>query len=329
MNIDLHSHTTASDGTFSPNELLQLAKNANIDTLAITDHDTIAGFLAGRALADTLGIRLISGVEISTQHTIVGGYGINQALHKNIHIVGLNFHNFEKMQTALNAAQDERAGRGRAIVKKMGQILADNPKLMTHYLGNVLADGAVGGIDNDLGDDANKASFAQITDQLWTATLAKTDGNPKAVGRPHIAQVLCEWGVVTSVSQAFDKYLGDDKGVYVPLKTLSMAQAITLIHDCGGIAVLAHPTRYGLSATRVRRLIGEFAECGGDACELPNPSEPISTRKMIDREIAKNGLLVSVGSDFHGTITPWRKLGQTATIGAEQVGVWGRFDGRA
>lgn len=314
MNIDLHSHTTASDGTFSPSELLQLAKNANIDTFAITDHDTIAGFLQGRAMAQTLDIRLVSGVEISTQHTIVGGgYGKNQALNKSIHIVGLNFGDFDKMQTALNAVQDERAGRGRAIVEKMATILA-NDLMLLNKLG-------FAHLVNKSADDV--AAF--LVCQLWSAALAKAGDNPKALGRPHIAQVLCEWGVVASVSQAFDKYLGDDKGAYVPLKTLDMAQAITLIHACGGLAVLAHPTRYGLSATRVRKLIGEFAELGGDGCELPSPSEPVSTRAMIDREIAKNGLLVSVGSDFHGTITPWRKLGQVAPLKAGQVGVWERF----
>lgn len=315
MKIDLHSHTTASDGTYSPTALLDIAKERGIDLFAMTDHDTIAGFLDARAYADSLGIRLVSGVEISTLHTLVGGYGTKQQLTKGIHIVGLNFHHFEKMQARLDAVQIARAGRGRAIVDKMADILANTPTLLTSV-------GDVDLTDAFLSDD-ERASW--LAERLWTAVLAKADNNAKAVGRPHIAQVLCDWGVVASVSQAFDKYLGDDKPAYVALECLSMEQAITLIHDCGGLAVLAHPTRYGLSATRVRKLVGEFAELGGDACELPNFGEPVSTRKMIDKEIARYHLLVSVGSDYHGTITPWRKLGDVPALAVGQTGVWERF----
>ena len=131
-------------------------------------------------------------------------------------------------------------------------------------------------------------------------------------------------GAVKSIQDAFDKYLADNKPAYVAMQTLSMADAVRLIHTCGGLAVLAHPTRYGLSATRVRRLIDEFGQLGGDAVELPN-AEPISTVAMIDRCIAQHGLLVSVGSDFHGVTMPWRKLGQTATPKPNQMGVWERF----
>src|SRR5699024_9211067 len=93
---------------------------------------------------------------------------------------------------------------------------------------------------------------------------------------------------------------------------------ISLIHRCGGKAVLAHPTRYNLSATRVRKLIAEFAQFGGDGCELPNNDEPLSTRRMVDRSIAEHGLQVSTGSDFHGTSMPWRKLGDVPSLAEGQ-----------
>lgn len=304
MNIDLHSHTTASDGTYSPSELMTLVKLAGVDTFAITDHDTIAGFELAKPIAHELNIRLISGVEISTQHLMVGGgYGTHQKIDKSIHVVGLNFSDTTQMATALHATQQARAERGLAMVKKMAEILSSDAYVFERF-------------DNDL---------SRLIDKLWAGVLAKTDGNGQSVGRPHIAQVLCDWGVVGTVSQAFDKYLGDTKPAYVALETFTIEQAVKLIHDCGGLAVLAHPTRYKLSATRIRRLIGEFAELGGDACELPAISEPASNRTMIDREIAKHGLMVSVGSDFHGTTTPWRKLGQVAKIGRGQTGVWQQF----
>ena len=170
------------------------------------------------------------------------------------------------------------------------------------------------------------ADFVHINEQvLWQAVLTKAQGNAKAVGRAHIACVLFEMGVVKTVQEAFDKYLADNKPAYVAIDSLSMAQTIALIHECGGISVLAHPTRYHLSATRVRKLIADFAMLGGQAIELPIPSEPIATQAMIDRCVSEHGLMVSVGSDFHGQNMPWRKLGQVATPRAEQVGVWERF----
>jgi predicted metal-dependent phosphoesterase TrpH len=104
-----------------------------------------------------------------------------------------------------------------------------------------------------------------------------------------------------------------------------MEDGIALIHACGGKAVLAHPTRYQLSATRVRKLIEEFAALGGDACELPADSEPLSTRRMVDRSVAEHNLGVSTGSDFHGSNMPWRKLGDIPTLTPDQQGVWQDF----
>ncbi|MDO5650686.1 MAG: PHP domain-containing protein [Moraxella sp.] len=296
MKIDLHSHSTCSDGTFSPTELLALANKAGIDMFALTDHDSIAGLMAAKQAADNHGIRLIHGVEISCHHSIQGGYGKNQYKSKSIHVVALNFDDVITMQHKLQALQDSRENRGRQIVLKMADILAQQDE------------------------------FSHISDDvLWQAVLAKASGNPKAVGRAHIAQVLHELGVVKTIQLAFDKYLADNKPAYVAIDSLSINEAVELIHACGGVAVLAHPTRYGLSATRVRRLIADFAQCGGDGCELPPPSEPISTRAMIDRCIAEHALKVSVGSDFHGATMPWRRLGETSTPKAEQVGIWEQF----
>lgn len=291
--IDLHTHSTCSDGTNTPTRLVELAKQAGIDVLALTDHDTIAGLDEAHAAAKAYGIQLIAGVEISCTHTLSGGYGKREQIDKIIHVVALNFTNLDKMHQALQSLQDSRHHRGQDMVKKLAGLMN--------------------------ADDADA-----LEDHLWQAVLTKAGGNPRAVGRAHIAQALHELGFVPSVQAAFDKYLADNKPAYVPIQTISMADAVALIHECGGVAVLAHPTRYKLSATRTQRLIADFAECGGDGCELPN-AEPISTVDMISRAIAKHGLLVSVGSDYHGANMPWRKLGATASIRAGQAGVWSRF----
>lgn len=288
MTIDLHSHTTASDGSYSPDELLAYAYDIGIKTLAITDHDTLAGYLVA-SRQDTLGINLIAGVEVSCHHLLIGGYGKHAIIKQMVHIVGLNIQDVPTMQAALQGIQKSRANRGWEITNKMATLV---------------------GIS---------------TDELWQKVLAKADHNSHSVGRAHIAQVLSDMGVVKTTQDAFDKYLADNKSAYVPLQTLSMNETIALIHRCDGLAVLAHPTRYRLSATRVRRLIADFAKVGGDGCELPAFSEPISTRQMIDRSIDACHLMVSVGSDFHGASMPWRKLGQVPTLKDGQIPIWSKF----
>ncbi len=281
--IDLHSHSTCSDGSHTPSELLQKAFAAHIDIFALTDHDTLAGLIDAKQQADTLGITLINGVEISCEHTLTGGYGKNKAKDKIIHVLGLGFDDLDQMNATLGPIQDSRGKRGRLIVEKL----------------------------------ATLTGFE--VEALWEAVLLQANGNAVAVGRAHIAQVLLQQKIVPTMQKAFDKYLADNKSAYVPIESLSMQATIALIHNCGGKAVLAHPTRYHLSATRVRKLIAEFAEFGGDACELPSRDEPISTRRMVDRQVAEHGLAVSIGSDFHGSSMPWRKLGDVPVLAPEQV----------
>lgn len=193
------------------------------------------------------------------------------------------------MHATLQQLQDSRATRGQRITEKLSALL---------------------GIDYD---------------ELWQQILTKAGGNAKAVGRAHIGQVLFERGEVKTVQKAFDKYLADNKPAYVAIEALSMQKGIELIQACGGKAVLAHATRYQLSATRVRKLIEEFAALGGDGCELPADSEPLSTRRMVDRSIAEHKLAVSVGSDFHGSNMPWRRIGDVPTVNADQQGIWQAF----
>ncbi len=289
MKIDLHCHSTCSDGTFSPEEVIARAKIAGIEVLALTDHDTLQGIESAKSAAKDAGITLIHGVEISCQHTLGGGYGKNKAANKIIHVVALDFTDTIMMQQTLEGLQNSRATRGYQMTQKLSELL-------------------------DL-------EFAP----LWDEICAKAGGNPTAVGRAHIGQVLFDRGLVKTVQQSFDKYLADNKPAYVAIEALSLERAIALIHDCGGKAVLAHPTRYQLSATRIRKLIAEFAELGGDACEIPSSSEPVSTRKMVDRCILEHKLAVSTGSDFHGANMPWRRLGDVPKLNAEQIGVWQHF----
>ncbi|MGE8653339.1 MAG: PHP domain-containing protein [Acinetobacter gandensis] len=164
-----------------------------------------------------------------------------------------------------------------------------------------------------------------IGQDIYQDVIAKVDNEPDRVTRTHIAKTLVEKDYVSRPQQAFDKYIKEGKKAYVKFEGPSLADTIAVIHQSGGYAVLAHPTRYDLSATNIRYLIEIFALAGGDAVELPPAIEPLSTRQMVDRMIAEHQLKVSVGSDFHGDNMPWIKLGNIPRVKEGQVGIWESF----
>ncbi|MEL7538588.1 MAG: PHP domain-containing protein [Pseudomonadota bacterium] len=114
MNVDLHTHSTASDGTLSPHELLAVAAASGVELLALTDHDTLAGFDALRGTASPL--TLLPGVELSVAWT-----------RRDVHVVGLNFDpDNRQLRALLDAQQQARAERAARIAAKLERRGADN-----------------------------------------------------------------------------------------------------------------------------------------------------------------------------------------------------------
>ena len=279
--VDLHTHSNISDGTFSPQQLVDAAVEKLIHTLALTDHDTMDGLVLAEEAAKNHEIKIISGVEISSQWS-------RPATKKNygVHIVALNVQNPEPLQEALNQQKKIRAERSKQICDLLLPLIGED---------------------------------------IYADVLTKVDNIPDRVTRTHIAKTLVEKGIVTRPQQAFDKYIKEGKKAYVKFDGLSLEDTVQVIHESGGFAVLAHPTKYDLSATNIRYLIEIFAKFGGDAVELPPAIEPSSTRQMVDRMIAEHGLKVSIGSDFHGDHMPWIKLGNVPSLKPGQIGIWESF----
>ena len=164
-----------------------------------------------------------------------------------------------------------------------------------------------------------------IGQDIYEDVLTLVDGEADRITRTHIAKTIVNKGIVSRPQQAFDRFLKEGKRAFVKFDGLSLQETIQIIHQSEGYAVLAHPTRYDLSATNVRYLIELFAELKGDAVELPSSGEPLSTRQMVDRMIEQLELKVSIGSDFHGDNMPWIKLGHTPVPKADQQGIWNVF----
>ena len=234
---DLHSHTTASDGELSPDELIDRAIEKQITVLAITDHDTTAAIQpAKNYIAEkSLPLTLISGVEISTLWENI-----------EIHIVGLQI---------------------------------------------------------------------DIEHQAMTTCLAKQS-----------ARFLVNEGHVASVNKVFKRYLAKGKTGYVPPQWCSIGDAVTAIHQAGGVAVLAHPGRYGLSSKWLKRLVLYFKQQGGDAIEVAQCQQPPQEREQHAALAQAYDLKASLGSDFHRPCS-WIELGRNLWLPANVEPVWTLWQG--
>ncbi|QRG66016.1 PHP domain-containing protein [Brevibacillus choshinensis] len=119
----------------------------------------------------------------------------------------------------------------------------------------------------------------------------------KNIGRPHIAEELMELGVVGSINEAFEKYLGREGAAYVNPPRITPQEAITLIKEAGGAAVLAHPGLYDADD-----LVQELISFGLDGIEVNHPDNDAEQRARYTAWAQEHGLIMTGGSDFHG----WR-----------------------
>jgi predicted metal-dependent phosphoesterase TrpH len=268
--VDFHTHTTASDGALTPRALLERAQSLQVSALAITDHDTVAGYLAVRHEVPD-GLTLYPGTELSC---VWGG--------ANIHIVGVGFDpehvSLTAMLSRLDEARVERAGKIAQRLERAGM------------------PGALAGA-------CRIAGASQI-------------------GRPHFAAWLVEQGFVDDAPTAFDRWLGRGKMGDVKAFWPPLAEVVVALVEAGGVAVLAHPLKYDMTATKLRALCKDFVAAGGQAVEIVSGRQSADERARLSRLAAELNLAVSVGSDFHREWTYGADLGvDTSTVSAGN-GVW-------
>ena len=139
---------------------------------------------------------------------------------------------------------------------------------------------------------------------------ARAHAKGSIVGRTHFARFLVDAGHAKDLRQVFKKFLVRGRPGYVPGQWAELSQAVGWIHAAGGQAVIAHPARYTLSATRLRKLLEEFKACGGDGIEVVSGSHSRDDYFRIAHLATQFGLLASAGSDYHGPEQPWIELGR-------------------
>ncbi len=149
----------------------------------------------------------------------------------------------------------------------------------------------------------------------------------RIVSRTHFARFLVDAGHAKDVRDVFRHFLKPNKPGHVPGDWATLEEAVGWIRGAGGTAVIAHPARYALTATKLRRLIGEFKECGGEAIEVVSGSHSADEAHAMGLHARRFGLYASAGSDYHGPEHPWVELGRLPPLPTGCTPVWERFEG--
>jgi 3',5'-nucleoside bisphosphate phosphatase len=147
------------------------------------------------------------------------------------------------------------------------------------------------------------------------------------VGRSHFARVLVRRGLAQSERDVFRHFLVQGKPGHVPGDWATLDEALGWIRAAGGQAVIAHPARYGLNRTRLRRLLGEFRDLGGAALEVVCGSHSKDDALVFARHAREMGLLASAGSDYHGPESPWLDLGRLPALPDGCTPIWADWPG--
>jgi hypothetical protein len=249
--VDLHCHSTASDGTLAPADVVRLAVECQLGALALTDHDTIDGVADAAAEANRLGLDFLPGIEISAEFPHPGtlhllGYGVDPQSAV-----------LRDLTKTLLAGRDNR-----------------NPKIVAKL--------------NEMG--------VHVSMQEW-----EDEAKGNVLGRPQLAAILHRKGYVSSIKEAFNKYLGQGAPAYADKERLSPRRAIEMIVECGGVPVLAHPIQLHTdNDAQLERIVKDLIDQGLAGIEVIHSDHNADNVQKYDALARRYGLLRTGGSDFHG-----------------------------
>ena len=261
--IDLHTHTTASDGTLTPTELVDLAVSKGLTAIAITDHDSMDGIAeamerARYYKAQGIDIEVIPGMELSSDY-----------MGKDIHIVGLYLNpDSEYMKRRMEAFRDSRYKRNLEMCERLTK----------------------GGMP---------ISYEELEEAFPDSVIT----------RAHFARMLVKKGYVSSNKEAFDRFIGNDKPFFVSRKKKSPMRAIEIVRHAGGFPILAHPMQYKMGKSTLESFVGILKDSGLMGIEAVYSTHTPADERQIRALADKYDLLISGGSDFHGTNKPTIDLG--------------------
>ena len=270
MSIDLHAHTTVSDGGDSPSELVSKAAAAGLQAIAVTDHDNDSGCDEAVAAGRERGVEVIRGVEISCDVEDLGERGYNPSARPTMHLLGYFIPEGEnELSAALAELQWARANRNQIIVQRL----------------------------NELGIDI---TFEEVEEEAG--------GPGSQIGRPHFAAVMVRHGAVPDYQTAFDEYLAKGAKAYISRKLFRPAEATELMARAGVVPVLAHPFTLNLPTDEIERFVDELIDAGLEGIEGYHGDWSLEEQVPLRDIGTRKGLIVSGGSDYHGDMRPDREM---------------------
>ncbi|KAM0063913.1 putative phosphoribosyl 1,2-cyclic phosphate 1,2-diphosphodiesterase [Helianthus debilis subsp. tardiflorus] len=212
--FELHSHSICSDGFLSPSKLVERAHQFGVKVLSLTDHDTMAGIPQALEAARKFGIKIIPGVEISTIFNPRTDTGSEEPVHVLAYYSSCGPSNYEKLDQFLANIREGRYLRAENMISKLNKL-----KLPIRW-----------------------------------ENVEKIAGDGVAPGRLHVARAMVEAGHVENLKQAFSRYLYDGGPAYSTGSEPDAEEAVRLVCETGGVAVLAHPWALKNPVAIIRRL---------------------------------------------------------------------------
>ncbi len=258
--IDLHTHSTCSDGSDPPERIPELAAATGCGTIALTDHDRLEGVDRARRRGEELGVRVIAGCELSCATQ----WG-------SAHVLAYFVDPGDgPLPALLGRLQEWRAERNRRLAARLSEL-------------------------------GLPVTLEELEEE------AQADAG--SVGRPHVAAVLLRKGVVASLQEAYDAWLGQGRPGYVERRRLELGEAVGLVRESGGVAVLAHPLTLGLDPPELDRAVGQMAAQGLTGLEAVYGRYEPDVRQRLVALAGRHGLVATGGSDYHGTYKPDLRVG--------------------
>jgi hypothetical protein len=268
--IDLHAHTTVSDGGDDPRELVRKASSLGLSAIAITDHDNDAGCADAVDEGTKLGVEVVPGVEISCDVEDLAERGFNPTSRPTMHLLGYFIPQGDNpLSEGLADLQYHRANRNRIIVDRL----------------------------NELGVDI---TFEEVE--------AEAGGPGSQIGRPHFAAVMVRHDAVPDYQTAFDEFLAKGAKAYIGRKLYRPVEAVELMIESSVVPVLAHPLTMNVTFDEVERFADELVEAGLKGIEGYHGDWSLEDQAPLRSYADRKGLIASGGSDYHGDMRPDRSL---------------------
>jgi predicted metal-dependent phosphoesterase TrpH/thymidylate kinase len=272
--IDLHLHSTYSDGRLTPQQLVDLEKEKNIRAIAITDHDNITGCNEAVAIGKQLGIEVITGIELSGKCMFTVG---TEKKSVGVHLIGLS----------VDTNNDQ-------LVKYCDQKRVNDIERTKQTL-------------NKLTELGLKVSFDDF----------KSCMKMECGGKFFLTQYLIHKGIVKDFNEAKELYFDHGKPACIEKNNdeLNFEEGVNLIHQAGGIAILAHPSMLKLCLINLEKLVLDMKQMGLDGMEVyhsgfdSGQSQSKFVNQLLKEFATKFDLQISGGSDYHGEYTPRIQFG--------------------